>query len=247
MLRQSTLKMERKALKSISLFIVFNILPHAIICDRYCEWSKKSMTIANSCPTNKADFQTASKTKNCESMAEKQNCTEKSKFKYHCLINELEEVMVEVCAPEFYIQGYCTEYNINGARIQDHLYLRNGSIAVPFTSRYISTDAYKYSNCYSLVSHTNSFTSISTFIQTTVKSSNSSNEMPIENEMPKDKDITPMALVIPIVIVILIFLGAIIFYLYKHSAKKRMAKNTTSKHEPEEETHLMDPTNISKY
>ncbi|XP_061196014.1 uncharacterized protein LOC133204301 [Saccostrea echinata] len=172
-------------LKSITLLMVLNLYPYSALCDRYCEWSKKSMTIASSCPTNKEKFETASKIKDCESVAEKQNCTEKSKFKYHCVINELEDKMVEVCAPVFYIQGYCTEYNINCARIQDHLYLRNGSIADPFTSRYISTDAYKFPNCYSLVSSKYSSSSPSSFIPTTVETANSS------VNMPSDGDITP--------------------------------------------------------
>lgn len=45
------------------------------------------------------------KIKNCEAMAGIQNCTTAEKFKYHCVMNELETKFVEVCAPEYYIHG----------------------------------------------------------------------------------------------------------------------------------------------
>lgn len=45
------------------------------------------------------------KMKNCEALAAIQNCTVPEKFKYHCVMNELETEFVEVCAPEYYIHG----------------------------------------------------------------------------------------------------------------------------------------------
>lgn len=45
------------------------------------------------------------KMKNCESMARVQNCTAQQKFKYHCVMNELENTFVEVCAEEYIIHG----------------------------------------------------------------------------------------------------------------------------------------------
>lgn len=45
------------------------------------------------------------KMKNCETMAKIQNCTVPEKFKYHCVMNELQTIFIEVCAPEYYIHG----------------------------------------------------------------------------------------------------------------------------------------------
>lgn len=38
-------------------------------------------------------------------MAGNQNCTDPDNFKYHCVMNELETELVEVCAPQYYIHG----------------------------------------------------------------------------------------------------------------------------------------------
>lgn len=45
------------------------------------------------------------KRKNCESIAYEQKCTTPEKFKYHCVMNELENAFIEVCAPEYRIHG----------------------------------------------------------------------------------------------------------------------------------------------
>lgn len=45
------------------------------------------------------------KKKNCEALAQIQNCTEPQKFKYHCVINERGNAIVEVCAEAYHIHG----------------------------------------------------------------------------------------------------------------------------------------------
>lgn len=39
--------------------------------------------------------------KTCESVALIQNCSNASKFQYHCLINEAENAFFEVCVPSY--------------------------------------------------------------------------------------------------------------------------------------------------
>lgn len=51
------------------------------------------------------------KKKNCESINHKQNCTTPEKIKYHCVINELENAFIEVCAPEYRIHGMLSLFN----------------------------------------------------------------------------------------------------------------------------------------
>ena len=58
-----------------------------------------------SCPTTKEELEKQKARKNCEALKKQQNCTEPEKFQYHCVINELENSLVEVCAPEYIING----------------------------------------------------------------------------------------------------------------------------------------------
>lgn len=44
-------------------------------------------------------------------MNHKQNCTSPENIKYHCVINELENAFIEVCAPKYRINGTCSGVN----------------------------------------------------------------------------------------------------------------------------------------
>lgn len=72
---------------------------------RFCQWSKESAQPVSFCPKNKSMMEVRAKIKNCEAMAGILNCKIPEKFKYHCVMNELETEFVEVCAPEYYIHG----------------------------------------------------------------------------------------------------------------------------------------------
>ncbi|XP_062571141.1 uncharacterized protein LOC134233137 [Saccostrea cucullata] len=76
-----------------------------------------------------------------------QNCTEKTNFKYHCVLNEWGNRTVEVCAPETHIIGAaCAEFNTGGQFIQEHY--RSGVKCTTCPFLYMSTEAYKYKECY---------------------------------------------------------------------------------------------------
>lgn len=72
---------------------------------RNCPWSQQTVKTTDSCPKDKSEMEERSKGKNCEALAQIQNCTEPQKFKYHCVINELGNAIVEVCAEAYYIHG----------------------------------------------------------------------------------------------------------------------------------------------
>ena len=72
---------------------------------RYCSWSNLTVEEVFSCPTTKAGVEVRKRRKNCEALANIQNCTEPQKFLYHCVLNELRTSFVEVCAPLFVING----------------------------------------------------------------------------------------------------------------------------------------------
>ncbi|XP_078326886.1 uncharacterized protein LOC111103028 isoform X5 [Crassostrea virginica] len=70
-----------------------------------CPWSSQTEKTVQSCPTTKEELEKQKARKNCEALKKQQNCTEPEKFQYHCVINELENSLVEVCAPEYIING----------------------------------------------------------------------------------------------------------------------------------------------
>lgn len=118
-----------------------------------CPWSKYTSHKVASCPESQSEMEARANEKNCESIAQTQNCTMPEKIKYHCVMNELENAFIEVCAPEYRIHGYCTEYNEIGSVIQVHHNLNCESVKPPCDSSYLSTEAYRYKGCYDKVKY----------------------------------------------------------------------------------------------
>lgn len=73
--------------------------------NKSCPWSSQTEKTVQSCPTTKEELEKQKARKNCEALKKQQNCTEPEKFQYHCVIDELENSLVEVCAPEYIING----------------------------------------------------------------------------------------------------------------------------------------------
>lgn len=116
-----------------------------------CPWSRYTSEKVASCPESQNEAEVRAKEKNCESINHKQNCTTPEKIKYHCVINEQENAFIEVCAPEYRIHGYCTEYNEVGAVVQAHHNLNCETVKPPCNSSYLSTEAYRFKGCYAVV------------------------------------------------------------------------------------------------
>lgn len=116
-----------------------------------CPWSKQTAQIVPSCPSNRREMEFRAKLKECELKAREQNCSSIEKIKYHCVINELENAFIEVCAPVYRIHGYCTEYNEVGSVIQAHHNLKCTDVTPPCASSYLSTEAYLYKGCNDVV------------------------------------------------------------------------------------------------
>lgn len=57
---------------------------------RFCQWSKETAEAVSFCPLNKRMLEVRTNIKNCDAKAGIQNCTIPEKFKYHCVMNELE-------------------------------------------------------------------------------------------------------------------------------------------------------------
>lgn len=66
----------------------------------YCQEAVDSVTVVESCPTSKEEWDSAAFKKNCIRIAARQNCINaREKFQYHCVINGLRNELLEVCAP----------------------------------------------------------------------------------------------------------------------------------------------------
>lgn len=134
--------------------LVFGLLLIQLIesQNRFCPEAVSSMKRVATCPTSKTEWDNAALKKNCSELAPRQNCVPVNKFKYHCVINGLRNKLVEVCAPERIIFGHCVEFNGRGGVIQDQKSASCNEIFPKCDIIYFSTDAYKYSDCYMLVS-----------------------------------------------------------------------------------------------
>lgn len=134
-----------------SIFTFAISLIPTVLCSRFCLWSHKTAVPVSSCPQNKSAMEERAKIKNCKAIAAIQNCTVYQNFKYHCVMNELETTFVEVCAPQYTIHGYCTEYNSLGAAIQEHFSLKCSDVKPSCNKTYLSTDAYLNKGCSKMV------------------------------------------------------------------------------------------------
>ncbi|XP_062601641.1 uncharacterized protein LOC134263172 isoform X3 [Saccostrea cucullata] len=107
----------------------------------FCGVSKLTRVVVKKCPTDEEGWKTASKQKDCSSYQDK--CS--GNLTYHCVINPWQNLTVEVCAPPTRIRaGHCAEYNARGGKIQE-FYRQNCKTC---TQDYMSTEAYKYQECY---------------------------------------------------------------------------------------------------
>lgn len=132
----------------------------------FCKESATMVRYVLKCPTDRESWETAAKSMNCETI--KQNCssTKQHQFQYHCVINELRDALLEVCALNRTIFGYCSEYNTMGNVIQEHYYAECTEHDVPCPSFYNSAESYKYQKCYQLVKRTNRKTEYETNLKT---------------------------------------------------------------------------------
>lgn len=97
---------------------------------------------------------------NCETI--KQNCSssKQHQFQYHCVINGFGNALLEVCALNRTIFGYCSEYNTMGKVIQEHYGAQCTKHELPCPVHYNSAESYKYQACYQLVKESNRTTEI---------------------------------------------------------------------------------------
>ncbi|XP_062621755.1 uncharacterized protein LOC134283315 [Saccostrea cucullata] len=138
-----------------------------------CNLSSSTLQIVEQCPTNEKSYKEAESRKDCASISN----TCKS-FHYHCVMSAWRNATVEVCAPALYIiGGVCAEYS------EYFMSIRSSerscqNFSEPCSSRYKSTEQYKYPGCYDIDKKANT-----TILTSTTDLSQSFNESdaPLQN------------------------------------------------------------------
>lgn len=117
----------------------------------FCKESATKIRYVKECPTDNKSWDIAAKSMNCENI--KQNCSssKQHQFQYHCVLNEFENALLEVCALNRTIFGYCSEYNTQGNVIQEHYDAECARLNPSCPKFYNSAESYKYPACYQLV------------------------------------------------------------------------------------------------
>ncbi|XP_056016270.1 uncharacterized protein LOC125674363 [Ostrea edulis] len=209
------------------LYIAVHSIRIGVIDSRFCNESRNTLNVVQSCPTSEAEVNERAKEKNCESLAKSQNCSTPSKFKYHCVIDAKEIHLVEVCAPVYFMLGYCAEYNVEGARIQDHYKRKCTEYSPPCPNRYISTDAYQVTGCYELVQgrgNSTPSTSLSAEITTLPTIDTAS-----KNDVFMHYNLWIVSVAVLVVIILII---SALYYFQRRKGKLLIVFNICSKHKP---------------
>lgn len=214
----------------VYLRLLVPMLLHVQLCtgvNRYCREAVNSVEIVKSCPSSKAEWDDAARRKDCSRLASKQNCTTAEKFQYHCVINGYRNVTLEVCAPTRIIFGHCVEFNVPGGVIQDQ---RSASCKAPFPkcdSIYNSTDAYKYPDCYKLLSlskTTYSTTTTTSRTNTVATAATASTKQTTTYESDSAEIIGIIAAVVSVTLILLI-VAIIVVYKRRCKVKRQRVPN----------------------
>lgn len=192
---------------------------------KYCHEAVASVKIVSSCPDSKEAWDIAAHKKNCSRMAAGQTCTTADKFQYHCVINGFRNKFVEVCAPTRIIFGHCVEFNTGGGVIQDQMSAPCNSSFPKCDDIYHSTDAYKYPDCYALVSGGD------------FKSSTTTSSTFGDSDTEQEQNGTISGIISAVLVVtILVIIGVLVL-----KYKRRLPRLPSSKETQEEERSLMLP------
>nr|XP_034335713.1 uncharacterized protein LOC105326182 [Crassostrea gigas]XP_034335714.1 uncharacterized protein LOC105326182 [Crassostrea gigas] len=116
-----------------------------------CAESIPTISTVSRCPSNATEWDIAAKRKSCNVLAKIQNCTHANNFVYHCVLNEEATMLVEVCAPIYYLAEYCSRYSEIDGKFINKPDLDCTVFDPPCPNRFSSNESYKYQKCYEKV------------------------------------------------------------------------------------------------
>lgn len=113
-----------------------------------CPESIPTVSIVSRCPSNAMEWKSASERKKCDFLGKIQNCTQAENFVYHCVLNKDTTELLELCAPLWFMAGYCARFSEVNKRIINDPGLDCTKFDPPCPSRFPSNESYKYQTCY---------------------------------------------------------------------------------------------------
>lgn len=114
-----------------------------------CPESISTVSIVSRCPSNAMEWSLAARRKSCNDIGKVQTCTTNSvNFAYHCVLNKEATMLLEVCAPVHFMNGYCARFSEVDKRIVNDPRLDCSKFNPPCPSRFPSNESYKYQTCY---------------------------------------------------------------------------------------------------
>nr|XP_034336985.1 cell surface glycoprotein 1 isoform X4 [Crassostrea gigas] len=251
------------------IYFILSFAVYIQICEGLygCNESIPTISYVESCPKNKTEWNIAARRKNCDSLAGLQKCTEPENFQYHCLENQRQTMTLEICAPIFYLQGYCARYSSDKKRVEENY--ENGFECLKFDgrekcpTRYPSTDAYKYQRCYKLKYQKPTQTACPVCTSPSPSPSSQSETAPIVTKKDLRNDTDDYIKTAFLVILALALAGVIVFFIlfYKRDSpilerfrkvltcdvetgpndKAEMEKNTNEDVHVDEENEVKEP------
>lgn len=142
-----------------NLFFLMNLLQFfngEVSAFSGCQKSILTVRYVASCPSDEVSWKERARKMNCDSIT--QNCATtlglnilNHRFQYHCLVNSYRNATVEVCTLNRLILGFCAEFEIQAAVVQENYAADCKKHNPPCPEYYDSAEAYKYQSCYELV------------------------------------------------------------------------------------------------
>lgn len=122
----------------------------------HCKDVVESIEFVTSCPTSKDEWESAANKKNCSAKASlwKKCIYGHVQPVYHCLVDEERTKLLEVCAFETRLPGYCASFSVFWGDIYPQYSTTCNENFPKCDSHYISSDIYKYPDCYKLLKKT---------------------------------------------------------------------------------------------
>ncbi|XP_056014824.1 uncharacterized protein LOC130052807 [Ostrea edulis] len=107
-----------------------------------CKKSVQTVAVVKTCPTDKQAWDERARLKACWDVPH--NCSD-TQLSYHCVLDEVGQSLVEVCARSIEIIGRkCAEFSPGGMFVQEHY--ENACKSCPFA--YNSSMGYLYGECF---------------------------------------------------------------------------------------------------
>lgn len=114
-----------------------------------CPESISTVSFVSRCPSNAMEWSSAARRKSCNDIGKVQTCTTNSdNFAYHCVLNKEATMLLELCAPVHFMNGYCARFSEVDKRIINDPRLDCTKFDPPCPSRFPSNESYKYQMCY---------------------------------------------------------------------------------------------------